>query len=157
MKNGITSNLIKINSCFSLELIQLCEKIEVPLIQVGTDCVFSGKRGEYLEDDDHDETGAYGISKSLGEPSSCTVIRTSIIGRELYNKKSFLEWVLSNDGKTINGYENHIWNGITCLEWSKLIEKIINQNDFWKGTKHFISPTQTSKYDLVKMISNQNS
>jgi dTDP-4-dehydrorhamnose reductase len=152
-RNPFTPDFFLVNSIFPQLLWQICKKYSANMIHPTTDCVFSGKRGEYLEHDSHDETGAYGISKSLGEPSSCTVIRTSIIGKELYNKKSFLEWVLSNDGKTINGYENHIWNGITCLEYCKIIERIIQENLFWSGIKHIYSPSPKSKYELAVMIS----
>jgi dTDP-4-dehydrorhamnose reductase len=63
-----------------------------------------------------------------------------------------LEWVRSNRGKQINGYKNHIWNGVTCLELAKLIEKIIRNNLYWRGSKHFFSPTPVSKYDLILLI-----
>ena len=46
---------------------------------------------------------------------------------------------------------NHLWNGITCLEYCKVIEKIIQENIFWKGVRHIYSPTPKSKYELVKM------
>ena len=150
--NLCKKNYFIINSMFPQKLFTICEKYGAKMIQPTTDCVFSGmESGNYTEDDYHDETNLYGMSKSLGEPQ-CTVIRTSIIGKELVNKKSFLEWVLSNDGKKINGWTNHLWNGITCLEYCKIIEKIINNNLFWKGIKHIYSPTSKSKYEISMMI-----
>jgi dTDP-4-dehydrorhamnose reductase len=126
------------------------------MIQPTTDCVFSGKRkeGNYVETDQHDETGLYGMSKSLGEPPGCTVIRTSIIGRELENKKSFMEWVLESgeNKKKINGWTNHYWNGITCLEYCHVIEKIIQEDIFWVGIRHIFSPNFVSKYELACYI-----
>jgi len=104
----------------------------------------------YTEADSHDETGHYGLSKSLGEPG-CTVIRTSIIGEELSNKKSFLEFVKNSSG-SIQGWTNHMWNGITCLEYCKVIEKIITENLFWSGVRHVASPTPVSKYELARAI-----
>jgi dTDP-4-dehydrorhamnose reductase len=147
-------NAILVNSVFPRLLSNICEKNEWNMIHPTTDCVYSGKKGKYNENDKYDVDDVYGMSKAIGEPTNCTVIRTSIIGEEVNQHRSLVEWVKSQKNKKVNGFLNHFWNGITCLEWSKLIEKIINQNDFWKGTKHFISPTQTSKYDLVKMISN---
>jgi dTDP-4-dehydrorhamnose reductase len=141
-----------INSIFPNILWNYCKKYKAKMIQPTTDCVFSGKKGNYLETDIHDETNFYGISKSLGEPYGCTIIRTSIIGNECMNKKSFLEWIILNKNKQINGFTNHIWNGITCLEYCKIIEKIINQNLFWLGIKHIYSPTPKSKYDLINII-----
>ena len=77
-----------INSIFPHVLWSICRRHNAKMIQPSTDCVFDGKRGGYLETDIHNEINSYGMSKSLGEPSGCTVIRTSIIGKELLNKKS---------------------------------------------------------------------
>lgn len=145
-----------VNSIFPHNLWNVCKRYGAKMIQPTTDCVFSGKRirGNYIETDEHDEEGLYGMSKSLGEPLECTVIRTSIIGREIYNKKSFLEWVIisSNEKKEINGWSNHYWNGITCLEYCNIIYKIIEENFFWSGIRHIYSPDTISKYELACYI-----
>jgi dTDP-4-dehydrorhamnose reductase len=130
----------------------ICKKYNAKMIQPTTDCVYSGKKGKYVETDIHDEINSYGMSKSLGEPSGCTVIRTSIIGNELSNKKSFLEWVISNNDGKINCWNNHLWNGITCLEYCEIINEIISKNLFWTGVKHIFSPTSKSKYELACII-----
>jgi dTDP-4-dehydrorhamnose reductase len=142
-------NYYKINSIFPIIL----SMITTNMIHITTDCVFSGKTGGYHEYSIHDEMNDYGISKSLGELCDGTIIRTSIIGEELENKRSLLEWVISNENRTINGYFNHFWNGVTCLELAKIIYKIINENAYWKGVRHIYSPTSVSKYELCKMIS----
>lgn len=152
-KTSPDSDYFLINSIFPQLLWNICKKYDAKMIQPTTDCVFSGKAGNYVETDLHDETNAYGMSKSLGEPYGCTVIRTSIIGKEVFNKKSFLEWVLSNENSKINGFTNHLWNGITCLEYCKIIEKIIEENLFWVGVRHIYSPTAKNKYELSKIIS----
>jgi len=120
---------------------------------VTTDCVFDGKKGAYNEQDLHTATDVYGLSKSLGEPEYATVVRTSIIGEELSGKLSLLEWVKSNSGKEVNGFTNHYWNGITCLQFAKLCEKIIDSKNCWCGVRHLFSPNSVSKYELVKLIS----
>lgn len=143
-------NFYVVNGLFPHLLWAVCQKYRCRMIQPTTDCVFSGNSGMYTENDHHDEIGHYGISKSLGEPG-CTVIRTSIIGEELANKKSFLEFVKNSSG-AIKGWTNHMWNGITCLEYCKVIEKIITENLFWSGVRHISSPTAVSKYELACMI-----
>lgn len=148
--HGIQNYYI-VNSIFPHILWNICKKHGGKMIHPTTDCVFSGKKGDYNESDEHDEPGHYGISKSLGEPSDCTVIRCSIIGHEKYNKKSFMEFVLNSSGE-INGWDNHIWNGITCLEYCKVIEKIIENNLFWKGCRHIYSPSSLSKYQIACII-----
>lgn len=147
-------DFLLINTIFPLMLSDVCETENIKLIHPSTDCVYDGLDGNYTEDSIHNAIDIYGKSKSLGEPNNATVIRTSIIGDELDNKKSLVEWVKSNKGKTINGYTNHIWNGITCLEFSKVCEKIINNNHFWNGVKHIYSPTNLTKRQLVSIISN---
>ena len=142
-------NYYKINSILPIILSMLTTN----MIHITTDCVFSGKTGGYHEYSNHDEINDYGTSKSLGELCDGTIIRTSIIGEELINKRSLLEWVISNENRTINGYSNHFWNGVTCLQLAKIIHKIISENTYWKGVRHIYSPTTVSKYELCKMIS----
>ena len=145
-------DMIRVNSLFPHILATYKKESGCNVIHITTDCVFSGKIGGYRETDLHDCLDDYGKSKSLGENDTITNIRTSIIGEERVNKKSLMEWVISKSGKTIDGYENHIWNGITCLEAAKLIEEIIQRANYWKGVRHVFSPTKVSKYELIKMI-----
>ena len=143
---------IKINSIFPNMLSVLCDELDIKFIHITTDCVFSGKKGNYIESDIHDEINIYGLSKSLGEPNNITVIRTSIIGEELKSKKSLLEWVKSNNYKEIDGYIDYYWNGVTCLQLAKIINHIIKNDLYWKGVKHFFSPVTVSKYELIVLI-----
>ena len=148
-------NYFLINSLFPnmLSTIALLKKMK--FIHITTDCVFSGLKGNYTEIDEHDETNNYGVSKSLGELGyNATIIRTSIIGEELKNKYSLLEWVKKHNHTTLNGYTNHYWNGLTCLQLAKVVDKMINDNIWWKGVRHIFSPTSVTKYKLVQMINN---
>tara|TARA_B100001758_G_scaffold2877_1_gene2337 strand:+ start:3852 stop:4688 length:837 start_codon:yes stop_codon:yes gene_type:complete len=144
---------IRINTLFPHKLEMICGE-NIKLIHITTDCVFNGNKGGYNENDIHNETNIYGISKSLGELEESCVIRTSIIGEELCNKKSLLEWVKLNKNNEIKGFTNHLWNGITCLELSNIIEYIIINNKYWKGVKHIFSPNIISKYKLCNYINN---
>lgn len=150
VNNGV---FISVNSAFPHLIFEYCKKNKFKFIHITTDCVFSGKDGDYNEGSIHDEKDIYGKSKSLGEPDEATIVRASIIGEELFNKKSLLEWVKSNRNKTINGYINHYWNGITCLQFAKICEQIINNNMYWEDVKHVYSPRWINKFELVKMIS----
>ena len=86
---------IKLNTLFPQKLSELTINYSVKLIHITTDCVYDGIRGKYIEDDIHNNNEIYGVTKSLGEPENCCIIRTSIIGHELNEKKNLLEWVLS--------------------------------------------------------------
>lgn len=142
---------IKINSIFPRQLSDLCKSNNIKFVHITTDCVYSGIKGKYIETDFHDAIDIYGKTKSLGEPEDATVIRTSIIGEEKYNKRSLIEWIKSNKGKTVNGFENHIWNGVTCLQLSKTIEEMISKNLFWNGVKH-IHSNEINKYELLSIV-----
>lgn len=146
-------NAILVNSIFPRILANVCEYYDVKMIHPTTDCVYSGNKGDYSENDNYDVYDVYGMSKALGEPKNCTVIRTSIIGEEVNQGRSLIEWVKSEKNKTVYGFTNHFWNGVTCLEFAKICKKIIDKNMFWVGTKHLHSNTLNKK-ELVELISN---
>jgi dTDP-4-dehydrorhamnose reductase len=156
-----TSEMFVVNSYLPFILAVASKKYNTILIHPTTDCVYSGDKGMYCHTDIPDCNSDYGLSKCMGETVNLLghthVIRASIIGEG--GVGSLVEWVRDNQGKAVNGYTNHFWNGITCLEYAKQIEKCIEN-----GTKHFPceidfirssyrNGTRISKYDLVKEIS----
>ncbi len=145
--------MIKVNSLFPNILADFKNKKQCNVIHITTDCVFSGHKGQYTENDLHDCLDDYGKTKSLGENPNLTIIRTSIIGEELFNKVSLLEWAKSKKATSVHGYINHLWNGVTCLELAKVIKTINLQNDYWQGVKHFFSKNTVSKNELLQQIS----
>jgi dTDP-4-dehydrorhamnose reductase len=149
-KYGSTLSIV-VNSLFPNLLADECAKIKAKMIHITTDCVFSGKKGNYLETDTHDVSDTYGRTKSLGEPNSCTVIRTSIIGEEVGQKRSLVEWIKSNSNKEINGFDDHFWNGLTCLQVAKVIDQIIKEDNFWIGVRHVFS-NKVDKYELLNIV-----
>lgn len=139
---------IAVNALFPHMLAQLPQHV----IHLTTDCVFSGEKGRYTEEDAPDTHDLYGRTKSLGESQDSTVIRTSILGEELGQTRSLIEWVKSQErGSTIQGYADHYWNGLTCLTLSEIIEQIISKNLYWKGVRHIFG-ADISKYELVRAI-----
>lgn len=144
-------NAIKINSTFPYELAKWCNKNDVKLIHITTDCVFSGDKGKYVESDLHDALDDYGKSKSLGECiDEAMVIRTSIIGEEIHKDASLVAWAKKQKGKIIDGYSTHLWNGITTKEFAKVCDKIIKNNYFEKGLFHVFAKNDVSKFDMMK-------
>lgn len=132
------------------------------LIHPSTDCVFSGKKGKaYKVNDKLDAKDTYGWSKILGEQAltgkkNIIIMRVSIIGLDnSNNSRGLLGWFLSNPkGAKLKGFTNHLWNGITTLEWCKQAENLINnhsENDDYKliqfGTKEHYS-----KYEMLKLF-----
>jgi dTDP-4-dehydrorhamnose reductase len=152
-KNIKSSDMILINSVFPHWLQEICgSSSNCKLINITTDCVFSGKKGNYVETDVHDSLYLYGKSKSMGEPPEAMNIRTSIIGEEIYNKLSLLEWVKSMSNTSIEGFINHIWNGVTCLELTKHIESLLRDDIYIKGVRHLFTEEKCNKFQLVNTI-----
>jgi dTDP-4-dehydrorhamnose reductase len=144
-----------VNSLFPAELAAFAEQAGARVIQIATDCVFSGGKGHYLETDIHDAEDVYGKTKSLGEVVSKNVmhIRVSTIGRELGRSTLLLEWVLSHpQGATIPGFTDHFWNGVTTHHFAKIIRGIIENDAFESGLSHLLPANELSKADLVRQI-----
>jgi dTDP-4-dehydrorhamnose reductase len=148
----------EINSNFLATLDIFSKNSGAKVIQIGTDCVYSGLRGKYLESDIFDPTDVYGITKSIGEryASSSMLIRCSIVGREIRGNNSLMEWVLNQPlGAKINGYTNHIWNGVTTLHFAQIVLGVIESNNFEEGVQHLIPKDIVSKYDLLNVIASR--
>lgn len=149
------ANAFCLNRAFPRELSLVADAFGVKTIQITTDCVFSGKEGGYNELSTHSPSDLYGVSKSEGEGESRGLmqIRSSIVGRELKSQNSLLNWFLSQDkSETIQGYTNHIWNGVTTLQFSLVVAGIIKSNLFRPGNFHLVPEDSCSKYELLKMF-----
>lgn len=147
--NTNPSNAIYINSFFPHFLTSIMREINSRLIHISTDCVFSGKKGSYVETDYRDADDVYGRSKALGEIQNNTdvTIRTSIVGPEIKLKgEGLLHWFLNQSGE-INGYEKAKWGGVTTLELSKAVLEVIKQNI--TGLIHLTNNEKISKYEML--------
>jgi len=130
-----------------------CKENQKKQIHFSTDCVFSGDKGNYNDLDLPDAKDNYGKSKGEGEinSNSTLTIRSSMIGREIYNKTELLEWVISNKNKKIKGFDNAIYSGVTTLWMSNTVNEIIKNNPDLFGIFN-ISSSPISKYDLITKI-----
>lgn len=144
--------ILKVNAIFPVNLAKLCEKQDIKCFHITTDCVYSGKKGKYVESDYYDADDVYGMSKNAGDTELCMTLRTSIIGEEKNSFKSLLEWVRSQKGKTVNGYTDHYWNGVTTLYFAEIIKNILEKGLYQKGIFHIHSKEIVSKYELVCLI-----
>ena len=129
-KSSDMRDLLCANAAMPLAL-RLALPGEVTLVHASTDCVFSGKHGSRRANDLPDATDSYGLSKTLGEAvalhPNTFVLRVSIIGPEKGGEgKGLFEWFMSQAGKpSIPGYSNHLWNGITTLEWCQRVRDML--------------------------------
>ncbi|BCB03448.1 NAD(P)-dependent oxidoreductase [Bacillus sp. KH172YL63] len=143
---------IEVNALLPHALVDIVNEYGGKLIHISTDCVFSGNRGKYTEQDVKDGSNIYSKTKSLGEIQSSPhlTIRTSIIGPELKDDGiGLLHWFLRQQGE-IYGYQNVYWNGVTTLELAKAIEDLINEGI--SGLYHLSADKGISKYELLVLF-----
>lgn len=145
------AEMIHVNALFPHILAAMCQNNNARLIHFSTDCVFSGKRGWYTEDDTPDPVDMYGRTKVLGEVDAPNVItlRTSIIGRELGTQRGLLEWFLAQTGP-VPGYTGALFTGLTTLAMARVVEHVLARPDL-SGVWH-VGGHGISKYDLLKKL-----
>lgn len=145
--------ITRLNALFPHQLYRLCQPRGIRLIHISTDCVFSGRKGDYKEEDPSDAEDVYGKTKFLGEvtgPGALTV-RTSFIGRELTGSNGLLEWFIAQEGKTVDGWTNAVFSGFTTLHLAGIIRDIIEKHRDLTGLYH-VSSQPVSKYELLVLI-----
>tara|TARA_B100001250_G_scaffold302323_1_gene264028 strand:+ start:217 stop:1080 length:864 start_codon:yes stop_codon:yes gene_type:complete len=143
---------LPINSLFPHRLAQMCASVNARLIHISTDCVFTGKKGMYSEDDVTDAQDLYGVSKRLGEvdyPNAIT-LRTSIIGHELEGHRSLISWFLNQKG-AVKGFKQAIFSGLPTIEIARIIRDYVIPNPDLTGVYH-VSSEPISKYDLLCLV-----
>jgi dTDP-4-dehydrorhamnose reductase len=142
----------ELNSFLPQSINFLCVKYSSKFINISSDGVFSGLRGNYDEEDFPDATDIYGLSKFLGETynDNSIVLRTSFIGHEYFNKKGLLEWFL--DQKECYGFDNHIYSGLTSNFLATIIRDEIITRPELKGIFN-LSAKPITKYSLLSLIS----
>lgn len=147
-----------VNAVFPAYLQEFCSMHSIKLIHISTDAVFKGDDSNpYYENHICDGIGDYATSKVLGEIYASNVlnIRCSIVGNEIDRRNNLLEWFLSQkDGETLQGYTNHIWNGVTTLQLSEFCYRIIKENMFDEISNltnviHFSPNTPLTKFELL--------
>ena len=141
--------MIQINSVFPHRLAKFCDEYSSKLIQISTDCVFSGSKGNYSEDNLPDDLSFYGRSKALGEVTygGHLTIRTSAIGRELDTKYGLVEWFLSQNYSCF-GYKDAVFTGLTARYLAHVISNYVLPFQSLSGLYH-LSVNPINKFDLL--------
>lgn len=146
---------IGINALFPHRLAQACQEAGTRLIHISTDCVFSGKKGMYREDDFPDCDDLYGRTKLLGEvdyPHAVT-LRTSIIGHELHSNVSLIDWFLSQEGR-VRGFTGAIYSGFPTVEMSRIIADVVLPRPELTGLYH-VSSEPITKHELLRLVAGE--
>jgi dTDP-4-dehydrorhamnose reductase len=142
---------MQVNSLLPHRLRRLAELTGGKLVHISTDCVFSGRKGGYREDDPPDGESAYAKTKAMGEvrqPPHLTV-RTSIIGPELKDGIGLFQWFMQQQGE-VAGYRRVLWNGVTTLQLAKSIDWMLTEGT--EGLVHLTAPSPVSKCKLLQLL-----
>jgi len=143
----------QVNALFPHLLARLCQERGCRLIHLTTDCVFSGLRGGYSEDDEPDPVDLYGRSKLLGEATDegCLTLRSSMIGRELAGQAGLLEWFISQRGGGVQGFRNAVFSGLTTVALARVIAALVSDHGGLEGLFH-VAGTAISKLELLEKV-----
>ena len=145
-------NAIEINSLLPHTIGREAQRRNARVIQIATDCVYSGSKGHYTETDAHDALDVYGKTKSLGEcflPNT-QHLRCSIIGPEPKDFKFLIEWFRRQPpDASVNGFTNHHWNGVTTLHFAKLCKGIIETGPALSHLQHVVPSGLVTKARML--------
>ena len=148
--------VLPINAMLPHRLARLCRLMDARLIHVSTDCVFSGRKGNYVESDLSDAEDLYGKSKFIGElhdDQHAITLRTSIIGHELNSHHALVDWFLNQQGK-VRGYTRAIFSGLPTFELARVMLDYVLPHPELYGLYH-VSAAPIAKYDLLGLIAKE--
>jgi len=146
---------ISLNSMLPHRLNKYCNQFSSRLVHISTDCIFSGNKGGYKENDPSDAKDIYGKSKYLGEviDGQAVTLRTSTIGHEILTSHGLLEWFLSQKEKC-KGYSRAIFSGLPTVTLAEIIRDHVIPNKDLSGLYH-VAGSPISKYDLLQLIAQE--
>lgn len=145
--------VLPINSLFPHQLANLCSLSHTRLIQISTDCVYSGRKGAYVETDPSDAEDLYGKSKFIGEVTQqqhAVTLRTSTIGHELESNYGLIDWFLSQNDK-VKGYVKAIFSGLPTVELARVVKDYVVPDHSLTGLYH-VAAKPINKYDLLNLV-----
>lgn len=143
---------IPVNAMLPHRMADLCSISHARLIHISTDCVFSGAKGNYTEQDPVDANDLYGKTKYLGEvayPHSIT-LRTSTIGHELNSSYGLLEWFLAQ-AESCKGFSRAIFSGLPNTVLAQLVRDVVIPRPDLNGLYH-IGARPIGKFELLSLI-----
>lgn len=152
MAESDKENAIFINALLPHTLAKFIQYMPTHCIHISTDCVFSGSRGNYVEQDIPDGQDMYSRSKYLGElnDSKNLTFRTSVIGPDINeNGIGLLNWFMKQK-KEVDGYIGAIWTGVTSFTLAQAVESALVQG--LTGIYHLVNNEKINKYELLQLF-----
>lgn len=144
---------LPLNALLPHRLARLCALTGARLVHISTDCVFTGTRGGYTENDAPDALDLYGRSKLLGEVVACphaVTLRTSIIGHELSGAHGLVGWFLAQ-AEPVKGYARAVFSGLPTVELAAVVRDHVLPNPTLSGLYH-VSAAAITKLELLRLV-----
>lgn len=148
-----TERAIRVNALFPHRLAEAAARAGSRVLQIATDCVYSGTEGHCRETAPHDALDVYGKSKSLGEAPSPAIhhLRCSIIGPELKSHVSLLDWFRGQPAESVlTGFTNHRWNGVTTLAFARICRGIVHGYPRLPARQHVVPTGTVTKAEMLE-------
>jgi len=148
---------ISVNSLWPHLVADACERVGARLVHVSTDCVFSGERGCYAEEDAPDAFDLYGRSKLLGEVTdrhNAVTLRTSIIGWQIGEPTGLVGWFAKHRAEPLNGFARAVFSGLTTRALVETIRDVVMKDDDLSGLWH-VSAEAIDKHSLLSMLASE--
>lgn len=143
---------VMLNSYLPHFVASVANEVGSHVIHMSTDCVFSGAKGQYTENDTPDGTTFYDRSKALGElnDDKNITLRNSIVGPDInINGIGLMNWFLKQTGD-VNGFTGAIWTGQTTLQLAKTMEAAAKERA--TGLVNAVPDEPITKYELLKLF-----
>jgi|ERR1035437_1191585 dTDP-4-dehydrorhamnose reductase len=140
---------VYLNSYLPHLLAEITGDMSTQVIHMSTDCVFSGKKGNYTEYDFPDGEKIYDRTKALGElcDNKNVTFRNSIVGPDINaNGIGLLNWFMKENGP-VKGFKSSIWTGLTTLQLAKAMEQVAIEKAH--GLYNMVYTEPITKYDLL--------
>lgn len=143
---------LEVNALLPHRLALVAASAGARFLHFSTDCVFSGRGGNYSEADMPDPEDLYGRTKLLGEVAQahCLTLRSSLIGQELDRKSSLVEWFLAQKGPVL-GYRRTVFSGFTTIEIARIVEMLLTKHPDAHGVWH-VSSEPIDKFSLLGLV-----
>lgn len=145
---------IEVNSLWPHVLADACASADARMVHVSTDCVFSGSRGGYGEDNVPDAFGLYGRSKLLGEVvdrDNVVTLRTSIIGWQIGEPTGLVGWFAAHRNEALRGFTRAIFSGLTTRALTETIRDVVLPDADMSGLWH-VSADPIDKFTLLTKL-----
>ncbi|MBT3227518.1 MAG: dTDP-4-dehydrorhamnose reductase [Candidatus Marinimicrobia bacterium] len=137
----------------------ICLDLDIPLVHISTDYVFSGDSGPYAESDQCDARGKYAESKLAGETvvlesgAKAAVIRPNVMyGHGKHLSSSFVEWLVNElkNERSVRIVDDQ-YNNPTYARRLAWVTRLVLDQKAW-GIWHFGSKEVVSRYTFALKI-----